>query len=330
MVRRILKGTKINMVKLTKQTKYIVAFAKSSWTSRFKKEAIILLILVCVVIISWLPRLRGPIDIIWDGSVYYILGTSLAEGKGYRLLNEPGEIEAIQYPPLLPLIVAAHQKLLGTSDFLVVGPWLRIFYFFLSVCFTLSAYFLARLYLLPKLALMATLVCTFYFFVYYLSDALYADIPFALATSLFVLLGLHRITGINFRTPMFFNVLVVGALAMAMILIAKRLRGGRIRYTDAFFPLILLNWGQAENLIWGWQLQFYASMSLSAIALLFIVQSEPRLRLGNTMLLGICLVLLPLCGANGLVLVPPVALWLSYSALLHWRTVRQVPNEMPC
>ncbi len=58
--------------------------------------------------------------------VYYVLGTSLAEGKGYRLLNEPGEIQANQYPPLLPLIIAAHQIVLGTSDPHVVGPWLRL------------------------------------------------------------------------------------------------------------------------------------------------------------------------------------------------------------
>jgi len=63
-----------------------------------------------------------------------------------------------------------------------------------------------------------------------------------------------------------------------MILIAKSLRGGPISLTDAFFPLIVLNWGQAENLIWGWQLQSYSSMALSAIALLLTVQSKPRLR----------------------------------------------------
>jgi hypothetical protein len=40
-------------------------------------------------------------------------------------LDEPGEIEAIQYPPLVPLIVAAHQRVLGTSDPLKVGSWKR-------------------------------------------------------------------------------------------------------------------------------------------------------------------------------------------------------------
>jgi 4-amino-4-deoxy-L-arabinose transferase-like glycosyltransferase len=175
------------VVAVTTRIQGRVARAKWSWSARSKKDATILLILVGVVAVTWLPRLRGPIDLTWDGSVYYILGTSLAEGKGYRLLNEPGEIEAIQYPPLLPLIVAAHQRLLGTNDFLVVGQWLRIFYFLLTVSFIVAAYHLARLRLSPEYALAATLVCVLYFFVYYCADTLYADIPFGLATVLFVL-----------------------------------------------------------------------------------------------------------------------------------------------
>src|SRR5262245_34662494 len=87
------------------------------------------LILLAVALALWAPRLRGPIDLRYDAGVYYILGTSLAEGKGYRLLNEPGEISALQYPPLVPAIVAVEQKLLGTSDPFVVGQWLRWTYF---------------------------------------------------------------------------------------------------------------------------------------------------------------------------------------------------------
>src|ERR1700757_3530206 len=89
-------------------------------TSRFRTDTVYILILLTIVIVCWLPRLSGPIDLRWDGGAYYILGTSLAEGKGYRLLNEPGEIEAIQYPPLFPAIIAAHQWILGTSNPIIV------------------------------------------------------------------------------------------------------------------------------------------------------------------------------------------------------------------
>ena len=150
--------------------------------------------LIClgVLLSVWLavsvPRLGGPIDLRWDASTYYVLGTALAEGKGYRLLNEPGEIEAVQYPPVLPLIVAAHQRLMGTNDYIMVGSALRFSYFILSGCYVLAIYFLARQLLLPSYSLIVGLAsvlsfCSFLF----PSDALYADLPFSLLFVLFLL-----------------------------------------------------------------------------------------------------------------------------------------------
>src|SRR5262245_48093857 len=55
------------------------------------RNTVYILVLILLSLLLWLPRLRGPLDLRYDAGVYYILGTSLAEGKGYRLLNEPGE-----------------------------------------------------------------------------------------------------------------------------------------------------------------------------------------------------------------------------------------------
>src|SRR5688572_17645167 len=118
------------------------------------------IILAVLALALWAPRLRGPIDLRYDAGVYYILGTSLAEGKGYRLLNEPGEISALQYPPLLPAIVAVEQKLLGTSDPAVVGQWLRWTYLALFLVYSLGTYRLARAVLRPGHAFLAGLICT--------------------------------------------------------------------------------------------------------------------------------------------------------------------------
>ncbi|MCI0336971.1 MAG: hypothetical protein L0226_05305 [Acidobacteria bacterium] len=154
---------------------------------RSKGDAAALIILLALVTISWLPRFRGPIDFRWDAGVYYILGTSLAEGKGYRLLNEPGEIKAIQYPPLLPALIAAHQLVFKTSDPIVVGHGLRLSFFVLFVIHIFAIYALARHYLQPGYAFLATLVCLFNFFTHFLSDACFPEIAFALTTILFVL-----------------------------------------------------------------------------------------------------------------------------------------------
>lgn len=136
----------------------------------------------------WLPRLEGPIDFRWDASTYYVLGTSLAEGKGYRLLNEPGEIEAVQYPPLVPLIVAAYQRAMGTNDYFEVGSRLRWLYFALSGIYLLAIYALARAVLSPPYALLVGAITglSFYSFLYP-SDSLYAEIPFGLVSVLFLL-----------------------------------------------------------------------------------------------------------------------------------------------
>jgi hypothetical protein len=152
-----------------------------------RSEAAALIILLALAITSWLPRFRGPIDLRWDAGVYYTLGTSLAEGKGYRLLNEPGEIKATQYPPLLPAFVAAHQLVLRTSDPTVVGHGLRLSFFVLFIIYIVAVYILARQYLPLSYAFCATLVCLFNFYTCFMSDTCFPDIAFALATVLFVL-----------------------------------------------------------------------------------------------------------------------------------------------
>lgn len=128
----------------------------------------------------WAPRLTGPVDLRYDGGVYYVLGTSLAEGQGYRLLNEPGAPEDVQYPPLLPAFIALHQKALGTSDVAVVAPVLRVTYAVLYVALALALLALARAFLPPLPALGATVLATLQFNTLLLSDMLFTEVPFAL------------------------------------------------------------------------------------------------------------------------------------------------------
>lgn len=157
--------------------------------SRIRKHDLI----YCAVLLGiWLavsvPRLQGPIDLRWDASTYYVLGTALAEGKGYRLLNEPGEIQAVQYPPLVPALVAVSQRLMRTNDFFKVGCRLRIVYFVFSGAYLLAAYALARQLLIPLHASIISAITALSFnSFFYPSDSLYADLPFALVSTLFLL-----------------------------------------------------------------------------------------------------------------------------------------------
>src|SRR5207248_3059053 len=116
------------------------------------------------------------------------LGTALAEGKGYRLLNEPGEIHAVQYPPLLPAIVAAHQRILGSNNYVTVAGALRRSYFVPSALFLLMIYSVARRLLSPWYALSVGIITALSFYSFLeISDVLYAELPFAVAAVGFLL-----------------------------------------------------------------------------------------------------------------------------------------------
>lgn len=131
-----------------------------------------------------------------------------------------------------------------------------------------------------------------------------------------IFLGLNRLFLVDMRVTMYFDVVVMAALAAALMLTAARLRG-RLAAADAFFPLLLLHWGQAANLLWGWQLQFFASVALACVALLAIARAGAGATVQRAAaVVGVCALLLPLCGANGLGMVPALAAWPLALALL--------------
>lgn len=132
-----------------------------------------------------LPRLEGPVDLRFDAGVYYALGTSLAQGKGYRVLSEPGEIHGVQYPPLLPAVVAAHQLALGTSDPDIVGHALRWTYFLLFTAYVLAVFWMASAYLATGFAFLAALIVALHFRTHFNADYFVAELPFALVAALF-------------------------------------------------------------------------------------------------------------------------------------------------
>ncbi|MBA3318016.1 MAG: hypothetical protein H0T50_08005 [Gemmatimonadales bacterium] len=133
-----------------------------------------------------IPRLEGPVDLRFDAGIYYTLGTSLAQGKGYRILSEPGEIHEIQYPPLLPAVAAAHQLVLGTADPDIIGPALRWSYFLLFTAYVLAVFWTASAYLATGLAFLVALIVALHFRTNFNADYFIAELPFGLVAVLFV------------------------------------------------------------------------------------------------------------------------------------------------
>jgi hypothetical protein len=111
------------------------------------------------------------------------------------------------------------------------------------------------------------------------------------------------------RLQMAVGVLLMAAASALLMATAARLRG-RASVADAFFPVALLHWGHHENLLMAFQVQTFASTTLACVILAVFVRRRQPSRMG-VLLVGCCLLLLPLCGTNGLVLTLPLALWLA-------------------
>lgn len=144
----------------------------------------------------------------WDASVYYVLGTSLAQGSGYRLLNEPGAIQSVQYPPFMPTVIAFHQKLFGTDDFAVVSSGLKPVWITLHALLSITTFLVLRRWMSLVWAFAATVLCTLNFAVYLHASQCTAELPFALASVAF--LAVFRPDGSRLR----------GVLAAAVVVVA--------------------------------------------------------------------------------------------------------------
>ena len=224
-----------------------IPFLRSMLSARILRERTAYAVLGLLVVALWLPRTQGPIDLRWDGSVYYVLGTSLAEGKGYRLLNEPGEIQANVYPPLFPLIIATHQLALGTNDTLVVGRVLRLSTFLVFSTYIFAVYALLRRHLSMPYAFFGTVICLLNVLTYFMSDVCFPDLLYALFTVGFLLTcsseerwptpkweGIFAITAFALRTAGV-------ALLAAWIgdgLVKRRWKTAVIRFAIAVVPVL--------------------------------------------------------------------------------------------
>jgi hypothetical protein len=132
-----------------------------------------------------------------------------------------------------------------------------------------------------------------------------------------IMVGLTRYIANDFRMARYANVALLSIMAAAMLLLARKLRGSA-RATDVVLPLSILNVAQAESLMIGFAMNLVLT---SMIAVGLIVSTGLARRRGGSMMamgFGVSLVLLPLCGGSGLVMLPPLALWLAGYLACGW------------
>lgn len=123
----------------------------------------------------------------------------------------------------------------------------------------------------------------------------------------------------DYRAPIIINVAALSLIALALLLVARGLRG-RTRLSDAAIPLLLLA-PHLPPLQWGFQLQFTATAFALGLILLSALDDRVQPTTRSLVLWSIAVALLVTCGMNGVVVVPVLVFGLVLSA---WRA-RQAP-----
>jgi hypothetical protein len=137
---------------------------------------------------------------------------------------------------------------------------------------------------------------------------------FPLARAVF--LGLLDATGHDYRAAMWLTTSLLSTAAAALVLAARRLRGGA-SFADAAFPLLLLHPGHAENLLMSYQIAFTITVAALALFALLIAHSNSLDASPAALFGAVLLVPIALGGWLGLVFVPPLALWVGWR---WWRS----------
>src|SRR5262249_36057330 len=95
-----------------------------------------------------------------------------------------------------------------------------------------------------------------------------------------------------------------------MMWTARRIRGRTI-LADAFFPLAILNFGQAQVFLWWWQVNHVLAPILAGFLLAILVLRGNDLKSRQVLWIGFSLIALVLCGPGGLPYVAGFAAWLT-------------------
>jgi hypothetical protein len=130
--------------------------------------------------------------------------------------------------------------------------------------------------------------------------------------------GLFQVTH-DFRTGMFLQVAMLSALALGLMRLAARFRG-RADWVDAFFPVSLLHLGHWENFVMGYQLCFALFCCLVSCLGVVAITTKRETAFRSGLMAGILLISITLTGGFGLAVIPPVAAWLVYLAVLVWKS----------
>ena len=121
----------------------------------------------------------------------------------------------------------------------------------------------------------------------------------------------------DFRAGMILNVTVISAAAASSLLLVRHLRG-HTSVLDGILPLSVLNVCQTECLQIAFALNLVMTAAISWMLIHVVCRATRSADWRTSLRMGLLLVLLPLCGGSGLVMLPPLALWLAGYLAFGW------------
>jgi hypothetical protein len=135
-----------------------------------------------------------------------------------------------------------------------------------------------------------------------------------------VLIACYSLFSFNSKPILYLNVVLFSALSLGLLWAIRKARG-RWHYADAFFPIVLLNLGQAEAFSWAQTFAYVGATCLEVILLILIVTHPGPLHRTGVVLAGASLILLPLTFGGGLVFAAMMVPWLVYQGWAVTRTM---------
>jgi hypothetical protein len=137
-----------------------------------------------------------------------------------------------------------------------------------------------------------------------------------------------KATGGSFLAVMLLNTVIVAGVTAAMMSTARQIRG-RAAVTDVVFPLVMLHLGNSAHMLWAWGIQFVSTVALAVVMLVVIARQAGPLRPGPAALAAAALLLLPLTGAQGLIMAGALAPWVLACAWFGSRARRADESWWP-
>lgn len=143
-------------------------------------------------------------------------------------------------------------------------------------------------------------------------------------------LGVLKASHGDFRAQGAINLMLMAGLAAGLLLFMRKLRNGQTVLADIFFPVLLLHWGNSVQYLFPFLLHLIIPVA-GVIALgCIIVRSHSAITPRQAGLAGSIILLMPLFGIHGMLLIiAPAAFlslvaWASWNGRVGWRQDRRV------